>query len=335
MKRTLCTLLLTLLLLSALPPPAAQAAGTVAVSLPAFAVTLNGQTFSNDYSKYPLLVYRDITYFPMTYYDCRLLGLTTGWSAAAGLSINKGNAPLPEYVREVQTGRNSPGQQARIAGGAVRVNGKTVDNSREQYPLLLFRDVTYFPLTWRFAVEEFGWSYHFDGESGLTISNPAAPFAPAEEWTGEVSEGRMIMGTGSLPVVCMFGAGADEFAPPGTAPGAGIGLYNKTSDPIRILPDSFPWEYQIYRLIGDREELVYRKAIPFFAGEIPEGSFAHWSIDDSFWDGGFAAGDYRCVLVHPESIPYQIVGTSSELLSPVSDSGAYAVVFSHDVTVKS
>ncbi len=249
-----------------------------------------------------------------------------------------------------------------IAGGAVRVNGKTVDNSREQYPLLLFRDVTYFPLTWRFAVEEFGWSYHFDGESGLTISNPAAPFASAEEWTGEVSEGRMIMGTGSLPVVCMFGAGADEFAPPGTAPGAGISLYNKTSDPIRILPDSFPWEYQIYRLIGGREELVYRKAIPFFAGEIPEGSFAHWGIDDSFWDGGFAAGDYRCVLVHPESIPciddsfwdggfaagdyrcvlvhpesipYQIVGTSSELLSPVSDSGAYAVVFSHDVTVKS
>ena len=40
---------------------------------------------------------------------------------------------------------------------------------------------------------------------------------------------------------------------------------------------------------------------PFFAGEIPEGSFAHWSIDDSFWDGGFAAGDYRCVLVHPEN----------------------------------
>ena len=40
MKRTLCTLLLTLLLLSALPPPAAQAAGTVAVSLPAFAVKI-------------------------------------------------------------------------------------------------------------------------------------------------------------------------------------------------------------------------------------------------------------------------------------------------------
>ncbi len=36
--------------------------------------------------------------------------------------------------------------------------------------MLSYRDVTYFPLTWRFAVNEFGWQYRFDGKNGLNIS---------------------------------------------------------------------------------------------------------------------------------------------------------------------
>ena len=35
---------------------------------------------------------------------------------------------------------------------------------------MLFRDITYFPLTWRFAVEEFGWNYSFDNKAGLRIT---------------------------------------------------------------------------------------------------------------------------------------------------------------------
>ena len=31
--------------------------------------------------------------------------------------------------------------------------------------------MTYFPLTWRFAVDEFGWEYSFDSESGLNINS--------------------------------------------------------------------------------------------------------------------------------------------------------------------
>ena len=54
------------------------------------------------------------------------------------------------------------------------VNGKSINNSAEEYPLVTFRGVTYFPLTWRFAVDEFGWDYSFDPENGLVInsSNP-------------------------------------------------------------------------------------------------------------------------------------------------------------------
>lgn len=58
--------------------------------------------------------------------------------------------------------------------------GKCLDNSAEPYPLLNFRGVTYFPLTWRFAVEEFGWEYHFDAKNGLSIRS-AEQFRPELE----------------------------------------------------------------------------------------------------------------------------------------------------------
>lgn len=44
----------------------------------------------------------------------------------------------------------------------VELNGQIVDNQFAQYPLIVYKDITYFPMTWRFAVDEFGWSYSFD-----------------------------------------------------------------------------------------------------------------------------------------------------------------------------
>ena len=162
--RQISAVIVCVLLLCILPGQAEAAGTSVRVALPGFDVTLSWTTFSNDYSKYPLLVYKDITYFPMTYYDCRLLGLTTSWSAAEGLSIDRNDEAPSVYLREVQGAKNAKTLTAQIADGKIRVNGKTIDNSREEYPLLVFRDVTYFPLTWRFAVEEFGWGYHFDAD---------------------------------------------------------------------------------------------------------------------------------------------------------------------------
>ncbi len=67
--------------------------------------------------------------------------------------------------------KNARKQTARIADGKITVNGKVIDNSKEEFPLLVFRDVTYFPLTWRFAVSEFGWDYRFNQQEGLVIDN--------------------------------------------------------------------------------------------------------------------------------------------------------------------
>ena len=47
-------------------PFTAQAAQAVDVALPAFDVTLNGIKADSVQSQYPFLVYKDITYVPMT-----------------------------------------------------------------------------------------------------------------------------------------------------------------------------------------------------------------------------------------------------------------------------
>ncbi len=164
---------------------AAMAQDEAAV-LPAFDVTLNGQKVDSQNREYPLFVYRDITYFPMTYFDCRFLGLTTDWDDRAyTLTINKEN--IAGMYRDYASETNNPdswtvrpvevpvGQESRYTGECVEpahfvtyVNGKEVGGG--EYPLMTLRGVTYFPLTWEYAHDMFGWDYGFD-ENGLSISS--------------------------------------------------------------------------------------------------------------------------------------------------------------------
>ena len=141
------------------------------VTLPTFDVTINGITVENEYREYPFIVYNDITYFPMTYYDCRYLGLITDWeNSTKTLSIEMQNITCT-YRDYVGARQNNPNSTAGISDFNIVVNGKEINNKAEEYPLLIFRDVTYFPLTWRFAYDEFGWSYSFTPENGLVITS--------------------------------------------------------------------------------------------------------------------------------------------------------------------
>ncbi len=172
MGRKVCLFLFILIMTAAMMMPAtkAEAASSVRVSLPAFKVSLNGVNIENNFNQYPLIVYNDITYFPMTYYDSRFMGLETAWDSSTGLKIIKTGANW-SYQKQESSIKNSIIYNARIAPFKITVNGKTIDNSKEQYPLLLFRNITYFPLTWRFAVEEFDWKYIFDQNNGLTVNS--------------------------------------------------------------------------------------------------------------------------------------------------------------------
>ncbi len=143
---------------------------TVKVTLPEFTVKLNGNVVNNQYREYPLLVYKNMTYLPMTWYDCRLLGLETKWNKEDGLKIIQSNV-TSSYVPYKTELKNLKSYSATVPTFNSSVNGKVIDNSEEEYPLLSFNNITYFPLTWEFAHDEFGWEYIWDKTEGLTINS--------------------------------------------------------------------------------------------------------------------------------------------------------------------
>ena len=154
------------------PAQAAMSASVVTAK-----VTLNGQVIDNTSAKYPLLLYSNITYIPMTYHLSRFMGLSTDWNdQTRTLNINAGggkNAYIPETGKR-QTGRVF----VTLPTYKTYVNGVYINNKNETYPIFNYNGVTYFPLTWAYAVDSFGWGYQWDARNGLRIDTATA-FAPA------------------------------------------------------------------------------------------------------------------------------------------------------------
>lgn len=307
MHKKILTLFLTSFLLGS--SSTAFAGEPVKVTLPAFPVTLNNQTLSNAYSQYPFLVYKDITYVPMTYYDCRLLGLKTDWSFQNGLAIDKNSESFHEYERSLNSQKNRTSLTAQIADGKIKVNGKTIQNSKEEYPLLFFRDVTYFPLTWRFAVNEFGWDYHFSHKNGLVISSIPLKTNMSEIWNKSTESFGGVMGSGDLTFgvsflpeqqTCTIKQACKEFSV------QSLSLYHFSEDTITILPSSERWEYQVYRIINNQEHLIYKKQIPFYSGKLAGRQYAYSKFSAGCWnEDTIQKGSYVIRLTHPEKLNYK------------------------------
>lgn len=178
-------------------------AADVTVTLPTFPVTLNGVTMEQSKNQYPMLVYKDITYVPMTWADTRLLGLESNWAQQTGLVIDKAATVQDQKTAQsaykpYATGTaNASSYKAVTASGKITVNGKAITNSKEEYPLLVFRDVTYFPLTWRFAVNEFGWDYSFDQKKGLVIT-PKATTSGTVNTSGDIIGQKIVVNASNV-----------------------------------------------------------------------------------------------------------------------------------------
>lgn len=134
---------------------AVGAQASESVIIPDYECVINDSSVWYKDSIYPLISYRDITYFPMTYDYCRAMGLSSTWVEGKGLYIAYyiSTRDLPVY----ETRQNKKTEKAVIAQYPIYINGKLIDNKNEKYPLLNFRDVTYFPMTYDYATQEFNW----------------------------------------------------------------------------------------------------------------------------------------------------------------------------------
>ena len=150
-------------------------------------VTLNGQVIDNKTAKYPLLIYSNITYFPMTYHLSRFMGVSADWNnGSKTLDITAGGARTA-YAAE--TGKKQSGSvSVTLPSYKISVNGAQINNKEEKYPIFNYNGITYFPLTWAYAVDSFGWSYQWDAVNGLRIDTSSAPApAPVEPGTGDAA----------------------------------------------------------------------------------------------------------------------------------------------------
>lgn len=137
-----------------------------------FPVRLNKTLVNNINSDYPMLLYKNITYVPLTYDVCNYMGFQANWDQTAGLTISK-TGQFPDYkVNESKGSINQLDTGYQVIIPDLTINGTKIDNSKESWPLLNYRDITYFPLTWRFAVDLLGWEYSWSKDRGLAISYP-------------------------------------------------------------------------------------------------------------------------------------------------------------------
>ena len=114
LHRTILTLALCAALTIGLVPMADAA--SIRVKLPTFTVTLCGQTIDPRNEEYPFLVYKDITYLPLTYFGCRLLGLYEKWTEEGGLVISDAGA-RGQYESTPRRSSNSGALYAQKATG--------------------------------------------------------------------------------------------------------------------------------------------------------------------------------------------------------------------------
>lgn len=142
----------------------------VIVSIPKYDVWVNDVLIDTLHSQYPVISYKNITYFPMTSDYLAGIGLDLSFSATDGLKINVKDE-IGILHQKFLGVYNILGSEhgAQVVTFNIEVNGKHINNSIEDYPVLLYKDITYFPMTWRFSVTEFMWTTKWSEDSGFSI----------------------------------------------------------------------------------------------------------------------------------------------------------------------
>lgn len=170
MKKLIKTLAVTISLLAASSIFVDAKVKTYNVSLPKFTVRANNEVLESKDEYFPPFVYRDITYIPLTHSNAALLGLNLTWSPENGLGIVPLGFSMADHMGSSNVKMHPKNFKAEFYSQKVTVNHKMIDNKKEKYPILNYRNVPYFPLTYRFCAKELGWNYYF-GKDGLVITS--------------------------------------------------------------------------------------------------------------------------------------------------------------------
>ncbi|MDY2986044.1 MAG: hypothetical protein SOR77_00275 [Peptoniphilus sp.] len=142
------------------------------VTVPKYNVTVNSVVMDKEKNKYPPLSYNGITYFPMTYDNAMALGILINWNnAERTLYLDRGagfgNIPIKPFDSEKENGKL---YSVKTIPFDVVINGKKIDKKElKKYPLFVFRDITYLPMTWSIFHDELDYDVSFNHKDGLVM----------------------------------------------------------------------------------------------------------------------------------------------------------------------
>lgn len=137
-------------------------------------VTINCEEYNtknykaNDmmFCKYPMILYKDITYVPLTYYNCVLLGLDISVKENI-IILEKATFDCPkEYLKDQLDKKAEDKLIMRISPFELNIQG--IEYSDEEYPALFYKDIVYLPLTWNVVNNIMQWDYGFS-EKGIEL----------------------------------------------------------------------------------------------------------------------------------------------------------------------
>ena len=116
-----------------------------------FPVTINYEEYYVD--EYPMVDYKNMTYIPLTYYNCILLGLEVQFDKNI-LSVEKRDSEKPtEYLRDQSSEKNTK-NIINMEVSPFIVNIQDNNYNEEEYPALFYKNIVNLPLTWKVVYDK-------------------------------------------------------------------------------------------------------------------------------------------------------------------------------------
>ncbi len=169
MKKVLILVCLLIVMFSAASAEAAENAD-FDVTIVKFPVDVNYINFYEQlqkYFKYPMFLYDDITYFPLTYSNMIVTGLDMQIDGTEIFLSCEKNVVPKRYATVDDEYLDSPFDGDYLVAGAspfeLNVNGEKYDD--KEYPILFYKDMVYIPLTWDLIKNKLAWDFEFNGKN--------------------------------------------------------------------------------------------------------------------------------------------------------------------------
>lgn len=147
----------------------------IVASISPFKVKVNESGYIEN-NTYPSLFYNNVVYIPMTYNVGEFLGMTIEWvdgyDQKVLLLTKKEKREVIETDNVKEYGVEKKPVKANVSDCTIAVcKGENLDLVRgtKEYPLLMYKDIIYIPLTWDNIVEKLEWKYSFDEANVMNI----------------------------------------------------------------------------------------------------------------------------------------------------------------------